>query len=286
MSERQTYFHIGYARAASTFLQKAVFPALTGIQYIPRNRFRVRESEKKRFTDEKILMSREAGRRIYERCDDVWRVFNSRIVISLRRHEALVASNYRLHIKRGHSTPFAQYLDLENDQGVWKKQQFEYMRLIEHAEKVTGQKPIVLIFEDYIADPDYYIATLCAALDCSINQLALSHKPVHKSYSDKQLKLRRQCAAFFGGRDFDQNLPHNTSEKHGRILQYVRRRLMLWSSALFMLGARFVPDAWVSSEDLVDKARLEEIKDYYQKDWQACVDFVAQQAAELGVEKS
>ena len=69
MSERQTYFHIGYARAASTFLQKAVFPALTGIQYIPRNRFRVRESEKQRFKDNKILMSREAGRRIYQRCD-------------------------------------------------------------------------------------------------------------------------------------------------------------------------------------------------------------------------
>lgn len=286
MSERQTYFHIGYARAASTFLQKAVFPALTGIQYIPRNRFRVRESEKKRFTHDKVLMSREAGRRIFSRCDDVWQTFNSRIVISLRRHDALVASNYRLHIKRGHSTRFEQYLDLENDQGVWKTDQFDYMRLIQHVEKTTGQKPIVLIFEDYIADPDYYIALLCAALDCGIDRQALSHKPVHKSYTDKQLRLRRQCAAYVGNRDFDQNLPHNTSGKHGRVMQYVIRRLMLWSSALFMLGAKFIPESWVKDKELIDKARLAEIREHYKSDWLACEQYVAAQAADLGISKS
>ena len=282
MSERQTYFHIGYARAASTFLQKAVFPALTGIQYIPRNRFRVRESEKQRFKDNKILMSREAGRRIYQRCDDVWQVFGSRIVISLRRHDSLVASNYRLHIKRGHSTDFATYLDLENDQGVWKTEQFEYMRLINYVEKTTGQKPIVLIFEDYIKDPEYYIRYMCAALGCDIDQQALSHEPVHKSYTDKQLRLRKQVAGFFGNRDFDQNLPHNTAEKHGRILQYLRRRLMLWSSALFMLFAKFMPESFLSDQELIDKARLEQIKEFYQDDWQACVEYVAEQNQALG----
>ena len=286
MSERQTYFHVGYARAASTFLQKAVFPALTDIQYIPRNRFRVRESEKKRFHSDKILMSREAGKRIFSRCDEVWTTFNSRIVISLRRHDALVASNYRLHIKRGHSTRFAQYLDLEEDKGVWKKEQFNYMRLIKHVERTTGKKPIVLIFEDYIADPDYYIRLLCASLDCGIDQQVLSHKPVHKSYTDKQLRLRRQCAEFFGNRDFDQNLPENTTEKHGRVLQYLKRRLMLWASALFMLGAKFAPDSWVSDEALVDKERLGQIKDFYQDDWQACVDFVEMQAKELNVSRT
>jgi len=286
MPEHQTFFHVGYARAASTFLQKAVFPALIGIQYIPRNRFRVRESEKKRFNSQKILMSREAGKRIYSRCDEVWDVFSSRIVISLRRHDALVASNYRLHIKRGHSTAFIDYLDLENDQGVWKKEQFEYMSLIEHAQKITGQKPIVLIFEDYITDPDFYIKLLCAALECDIDQQLLSHKPVHKSYTDKQLRMRRQVAKFFGNRDFDQNLPENTTEHHGRLLQYIKRRLMLWSSALFMFGAKFVPESWIADEELVDKSRMQEIKDFYQSDWQACVEYVELQAQELNVSRT
>lgn len=286
MSERQTFFHVGYARAASTFLQKAVFPALTGIQYIPRNRFRVRESEKKRFSADKVLMSREAGQRIFSRSDDVWRIFNSRIIISLRRHDALIASNYRLHVKRGHSTRFEQYLDLENDDGIWKQEQLEFMRIIRHIEQNTGQKPIVLIFEDYIKDPDYYIQLLCAALGCGVDQQALSHTPVHKSYTDKQLRLRRQVAGFIGENDRDQNLPKNTSEKHSRLVGFLQRRLMLWSSALFMLFAKFVPESWVSNEPLIEAGQLEKIRDFYQQDWQECEAYVAQQAADLGVFKS
>jgi len=76
MSVPETFFHVGYARAASTFLQKTVFPALMGIQYIPRNNFRVRESEKKRFKDSKVLMSREAGEYIFDRCQKVHEIFD------------------------------------------------------------------------------------------------------------------------------------------------------------------------------------------------------------------
>lgn len=282
----QTFFHVGYARAASTFLQKAVFPALTGIQYIPRNRFRVRASEKKRFKSDKVLMSREAGQRIFSRCDDVWRIFNSRIIISLRRHDALIASNYRLHVKRGHSTRFEKYLDLENDQGLWKLEELEFMRIINHVERTTGQKPIVLIFEDYIKDPEFYIASLCAALGCGVDRDALSNKPVHKSYSDKQLRLRRQFADFFGGNDLDQKTPEKTSEKHGRVLAYLRRRALLWSSAIFMLFAKLAPDSLLSEEALIDKARLEEIKNHYQDDWQACIDFVSRQNQALGITRN
>ena len=35
----------------------------------------------------------------------------------------------------------------------------------------------------------------------------------------------------------------------------------------------------------VSYARAEQIKNFYQKDWQACVDFVKDQADELGVSR-
>jgi hypothetical protein len=283
MSERVTYFHIGYARAASTFLQKSVFPALTGLQYIPRNRFRVRESEKKRFKADKILMSRESGKHIFTRADDVKRVFGSRIIISLRRHDTLVASNYRLHAKKGHTVRFHQFLDLENDQGTWKLHQFEYMRLIRHVEETTGEKPIVLIFEDYLEDPDAYIATLCAALECGIDKNALSHKIVHKSYTDKQLRLRRQFADFFNGKDANSNIHKNKTPQGDSFVNFFKYKALLWSSGIFMRLARFAPDSWLSDEPLIDKDRLIEIKDHYQADWQACKDYVADQNKALGV---
>ena len=276
MSEPITFFHVGYARAASTFLQKSVFPALRDIQYIPRNRFRVRESEKKRFNADKILMSREAGLRIYSRCDEAFKVFGSRIVISLRRHDSLIASNYRLHVKRGHSTRFKQYLDLENDRGVWKQEQLEFMRLIRHVEKTTGQKPIVLIFEDYIKNPEVYIESLCEALQCSIDQQALSSEPVHKSYSDKQLRLRRQFADRFSNNGFNQKSPETSGANHNKIVAFVKRRSLLWLSAWFMFLVKFVPDAWTSDEPLIEQKELDKVREFYQDDWQACIDYVAQ----------
>jgi hypothetical protein len=281
MSDPKTYFHIGYARAASTFLQKSIFPALTGLQYIPRNRFRVRESEKKRFRADKILMSRESGQHIYTRADDVKRVFGSRIIISLRRHDTLVASNYRLHAKKGHTVRFRQFLDLENDQGTWKLEQFEYMRLIRYVEKSTGEKPIVLIFEDYLEDPEAYLATLCAALECGIDKTQLGNKVVHKSYTDKQLRLRRQFADFFTGGDPNKNIHKNKTPQGDSFINFFKYKGLLWSSAIFMRLARFAPDSWLSDEPLIDQDRMEEIREYYKADWQACIDYVAEQNAAL-----
>lgn len=282
----QTFFHVGYARAASTFLQKAVFPALTGLQYIPRNRFRVRESEKKRFRDNKILMSREAGQRIFSRCDDVYRIFDSRIIISLRRHDSLIASNYRLHVKRGHSTRFEKYVDLEHDQGIWKLKELEYMRLIRHVEETTGEKPIVLIFEDYIKDPDYYLASLCAALGCGLDEQKLSHEPVHKSYNDKQLRLRRQFADTFSGNELDQKTPEVNAADENRVIAWLKRRLYLWASAIFMRIVKFAPDSWLSEEPLIEKDQLVRIRETFESDWQACEEYVLQQNKALGVKRT
>lgn len=286
MPERQTFFHIGYARAASTFLQKAVFPALTGIQYIPRNRFRVRESEKKRFVGDKILMSREAGKHIFERSDRVQEIFGSRIIISLRRQDTLAASNYRLHMKKGHTVRFEQFLDLENDEGMWQLQDFEYMRLIRHIERNTGHKPLVLIFEDYIKDPEYYLALLCAGLDCGIDKSALGKEVVHKSYSDKQLRLRRQFADYFADKNSKQEQHKNKTPQGDSVINFIRYRALLWSSAIFMRLAKFAPESWLSDEPLIREERLQQIKQYYADDWLACEEYVAEQARELGVSKN
>lgn len=286
MSDRQTFFHVGYARAASTFLQKAVFPALTGLQYIPRNRFRVREREKKRFKEQKILMSREAGKHIYTRCDDVVKVFNSRIIISLRRQDTLAASNYRLHAKKGHTVRFQNYLDLENDSGLWKKEDFEYMRLIRYVEEAYGHKPLVLIFEDYINDPDFYLDSLCTWLDCGIDKSKIGKDVVHKSYTDKQLRLRRQVADWFADKDSDQERLKNKTPQGDSVANFIRYRALLWSSALFMRFANLAPESWLSDEPLIEQQRLDQVREFYADDWQQCYDYVAKQSEELGVTRN
>lgn len=286
VSSPETFFHVGYARAASTFLQKTIFPALTGIQYIPRNNFRVRESEKKRFSAEKVLMSREAGEYIFDRCERVHRVFGSKIVISLRRHDALAASTYRLYVKNGHTFRFAQFLDTESDEGVRKLADFTYMGLISHIEKLTGQLPLVLIFEDYKTDPDFYLDSLCAGLGCGIDKSKISQSAVHKSYSDKQLRLRRQFSQKYLSPAQDKARLDGTSIDDYSTLKSLKERVLIRVSGLFMKAARFAPEAWLDDEPLLEQTDLDRIRDHFSDDWVACYDYVEEQSKRLGVKRN
>ncbi len=286
MPAPETFFHVGYARAASTFLQKTIFPALSGIQYIPRNNFRVRESEKKRFKADKILMSREAGEYIFDRCDKVREVFGSKIVISLRRHDALAASTYRLYVKNGHTFRFPEFLDIKDNAGVRKLEDFTYMRLINYVEQHTGHKPLVLIFEDYKTDPDFYLDTLCAGLGCDIDRSRLGQTAVHKSYSDKQLRLRRQFSQSYLSPERDKAQLDGTSIDDYNTLRSIKERILIRVSGLFMKMARFAPETWLDNEPLIQQADLDRIREHFAEDWQACYDYVARQSEALGVVRS
>ena len=282
----QTYFHVGYARAASTFLQKTVFPALKGIQYIPRNNFRVRESEKKRFKGDKILMSREAGEFIFERCDEVQKTFNSKIIISVRRHDVLAASTYRLYAKNGHTFRHNAFLDIDHNDGVRKLEDFNYMRLIKHVEQTTGEKPLLLIFEDFINDQDFYIDSLCAFLECDIDRSKLTKKAVHKSYTDKQLRLRRQFSEKFNSPEENQAKLKSISLAGESKWQNFKQKLLVRVSGIFMRLVKFAPDSWLNDEPLLIDSHSKAIRDYFADDWDACYEYVEKQSLDLGVTRN
>ena len=231
-------------------------------------------------------MSREAGKHIYDRCERAHAIFGSRIVLSLRRQDTLAASNYRLHAKKGHTVRFEQFLDLEHDNGLWQRKDFEYMRLIQYVEKQIGHKPIVLIFEDYIADPEFYLDLLCAALNCGIDKTKISSNVVHKSYSDKQLRLRRQVADWFADKNSKKEQLKNKTPQGDSVKNFIRYRALLWSSAIFMRFAKLAPESWLSDEPLIRDKRLVQIREFYTEDWLACIEYVNQQARALGVQRN
>lgn len=286
MSKLQTFFHVGYARAASTFLQKTIFPALTGLQYIPRNNFRVRESEKRRFKADKILMSREAGEYIYDRCDKVQQVFDSKIIISVRRHDVLAASTYRLYAKNGHTFRHHEFLDVVNNNGVRKVEDFTYMRLVKYVEEQTGSKPLLLIFEDYISDPEFYIDSVCAYLQCGIDKAKLSQRAVHKSYSDKQLRLRRQFSDKYLSAEKNKAELDNTKLEDYTRWKNLKEKVLVRVSGIFMRLARFAPDSWLDDEPLLIESHSKAIRDYFADDWAQCYEYVEQQSLELNVKRN
>ena len=286
MAEPITFFHVGYARAASTFLQKTVFPALTGLQYIPRNNFRVRESEKRRFNKNKVLMSREAGEYIFDRCDKVWEVFESKMIVSVRRHDKLAESTYRLYAKNGYTFRFPEFLDVKDDKGVRKIKDWTYLNVLEHAEELTGSKPLLLIFEDYINDPDFYIDSLCAYLQCNIDRSKLSDKVVHKSYSDKQLRLRRQFSQRFLSPEESWRRLVNDDLENYTPWKNLKDKMLVRISGLFMRLARFIPDSFLDEEPLLDSNHSKAIKEFFAPDWNACFDYVEKQSELLGVQRN
>jgi hypothetical protein len=143
-----------------------------------------------------------------------------------------------------------------------------------------------LIFEDYIEDPDYYIALLCAALECGIDKSALGKDVVHKSYNDKQLRLRRQFADYFADKNSRREQLKNKTPQGDSIGNFIRYRALLWSSAIFMRLAKFAPESWLSDEPLIREQRLQQIREFYADDWQSCIEYVDNQAKALGVSRS
>ena len=49
---------------------------------------------------------------------------------------------------------------------------------------------------------------------------------------------------------------------------------------------KYAPDSWLSDEPLIDEKRLQQIKEHYQQDWQACINYVQQQNQALGFNSS
>ena len=286
MAKPITYFHVGYAQVASTFLQKTVFPALIGLQYIPHGNFSVCEFEKKRFKKDKVLMSCEAGESIFDRCDRVWEIFQSKIIVSVCRHDKLAESSYRLYVQNGHTFGFADLLDVKDDYGVRKIKDWTYLNVLEYAEKLTGEKPLLLILEDYVNDPDFYIDSLCAYLECGIDRAKLNRQPLDNIYPDKQLRMRRKFSQqFLSPQESKKRLMAAESKGYTTANSFKDKTLLKMSSGLTNL-ARFVPDSFVHSEPLFDDEHSKAITDFFAPDWSACFDYVEQQSERFGVSRN
>ena len=231
-------------------------------------------------------MSREAGEYIYDRCDKVKEIFDSKIIISVRRHDVLAASTYRLYAKNGHTFRHDKFLDVINNEGVRKVEDFTYIRLLKYVEEQTGNRPLLLIFEDYISDPEFYTDSLCAFLECSIDMAKLSHSAVHKSYTDKQLRLRRQFSDKYLSPEKNKAALDSINLEDYTPWKNLKEKVLVRVSGIFMRLARFAPESWLDDEPLLIESHSQAIRDYFADDWAACFDYVETQSVELGVKRN
>ncbi len=261
----QVYFHVGLGKVASTYLQKEVFPLLEGIQYIPTGRYRKSKEIIAKSSSEKILVSREFDRQFEEELR--WFAADypdSKVIILLRRHDDWIASQYRRHVKNGFYYGFEAFLDMKGDKGFWQQKELHYLSKLILIEELTKFPPLVLFYDELIENPDGFVKSMTDFMGVPLLE-NLSRKLVHKSFSDKQLKVLRAFC-----RKYVRRVPINYHNKWKHWLLY----RPIWAVYhVILYTAAFLPESWIAKEELIEQELLDEVRSSFNEDWEAVKQF-------------
>lgn len=265
---KQVYFHVGLGKTGTTFLQYRVFPKLEGIQYIQRTNYRdfkyVRLIENS--SEQKFLVSNEFDKQLEAEALKIASKYPSaKIIVVLRRQDSWIASQYRRYVKNGYARSFEEFIDVENDEGDWERQDLHFSQKLLMLEKVFGSRPLVLFQDELIKDPHSFIGKICNFTGADYEKESINLKRKHSSYTDKQLKFRRQ-----------QSVRRNRTSKVRSEKYWIRKiqnYLRLPDRYLSLYLANLVPSKWIPEDALISKESMARVRDYYQEDWRKCQEY-------------
>ncbi len=261
--EKEVYFHVGTERTGTTFLQHRIFPKFDGIYYIRKNEYKNAIETIQATAYSSYLVSHEFERKLEQNVILFAQALpETKPIIVFRRHDDYIKSQYRRYVKNGYKGCFTDFFDLHNDTGVFKKQDLYYCNRVDILERYFNHKPIILSYEDLKQDSIAFIKKLAEALNVSIDFQKTNLNKKHTSYSDKQLKTILYIGRYV-------NLKKKRIYKNG-ILHFFYRiyRDSIRYSALHI--SKLIPNKFFSSEPLIAKNDLDEVRNFYRKDWERC----------------
>lgn len=266
---KQVYFHVGLGKTGTTYLQYEFFPRLKGIHYIQRTRYQRAYDIINNTSYPRYLVSREFDQQLAEEVARFSRHYpDAGVIIVLRRHDGWIASQYRRFAKNGIHVDFNTFFDIDNDQGLWKQSDLNFMAKLRIVEENFRHRPLVLFQEDLKDDPFGFYDKIAAYTCTQYDRNEISLDAVHVSYSDKQLKAVRKLSKHL----FPASETHSRKTLRGW-LQW--RRIQLTSYAI-MYTALLLPDAWFDDIELIPKVQLDKIRDRFADDWAQCRAYAAE----------
>ena len=263
---KEIFFHVGLGKTASTYLQYKVFPKFKGVYYIQRTRYRKSHAIINKTNYDKYLVSREFDRQLEREVSRFAASFpDAKPIIILRQQDSWIASQYRRFVKNGRPFSFTAFIDIEQDTGVWKKEELFFMKKIRVLEKYFKEKPLVLFHDDLKKDPWLFIDGIADYIGATYDKKDISLNPSHKSYNIKQLIILRKLSRMIGLK--------RIKVTNNRFLKWLAYRYRWLLCHLVLYVAYLIPYKVKDDDVLIPPEELEKIRNYYADDWQACLDY-------------
>ncbi len=189
------------------------------------------------------------------------------ILLILRRPESWIASQYRRYLKNGGYRTFSQFIDMDQDNGLWKQEDMNFYQRILDIEALFQKPPVILFHEDMKRDPLGFVGLLARVVQTDVELSTISIEPYHQSYSTQQLKVMRKIGGWlFRGQETPRSY-------RNPVIQWITRRSRLLTSYLFMWIARWLPSSFFNPEPLIPETELDEIRKRFADNWTKCQEY-------------
>jgi len=265
--KRTVFVHLGLSRAASTFLQRQVFPKFRGIVSFPKQDYRNRMELLAQTPGQRFLFSHEGISRRRERLQTLQRDLPScRPILVLRRQDQWLASRYKYQLHKRGYCPFEVFLErFERDAEHGECEPAQFAPYLEQLEKSFGNRPLVLLHEELLAEPVAAIQLLADGVGAKVNMADLQLKQLNASLSDRRLQALRS---------FDTRFSYRRRRSGSVLAQRIDKGFRDIRVGVADLLARARPSRAAQHSSLVPPDQLEALRERYASDWEACLEYL------------
>lgn len=266
LKSKSIYFHVGMGRAASTYLQYDVFPYFKNVKYIQRTSYNNFEKIVHKGNESSYFVSREFDQQFEEEVEKFSKKFpDAHPIVVFRRHDGWIASQYRRFVKNGNHLSFKQFIDIEKDKGLFSIADLSYFPKIQYLEDHFSNKPLVVFYEEMIAQPYTFIDRIADFMNASYNKDDINLEKRHSSYNQNQIK-----AIYWVGNYF--NIRKRRVFKNG-FLHFLWRIYLGAIRYSILYIAKILPDSMFDQSPLIETAELTDVKKYFEDDWLKCRNY-------------
>lgn len=264
--EKQIYFHVGMGRAASTYLQYDVFPFFKKVDYIQRTRYKKFGKIISKKGPGAFFTSREFDQQFEEEVSKFAKEFpDTHAIVVFRRHDGWIASQFRRFVKNGNHLTFKEFIDIENDKGLFSIADLSYFPKIQYLEKHFTKKPLVVFYEEMISNPYSFIDRIAGYMNAEYDRKDINLDKRHSSYNKNQIRAIHWVGNYFNIRKrrvFKNSFLHFLWRIYLGAIRY---------SILYI--AKILPNSMFDQGPLIDPKELEEVKEYFTSDWEKCLKY-------------